>query len=53
MIGREVRGEVPHERVERLRAEELNSILPLIGADETGIGNDLKSSRLERLVQLP
>jgi hypothetical protein len=52
MVIGEVGGEVSHERVEALRPEELESVLPLSGADERRVGDDLNGGRLEGLVQL-
>ncbi len=48
----QVRGKVADERVERLGAEELDGVLPLLGPDELGVGNDLERGRLEGIVQL-
>jgi len=47
-----VRSKVSHQGVERLRPEELDSVLPLLGADERGVGDNLERGRFERLVQL-
>ena len=47
-----IRSKVANQRVQRLRAKELGSVLPLFGANEGRVGDDLESGRLERLVQL-
>lgn len=47
----EVRGKVADERVQRLRAEELEGVLPLLGADERGVGDDFERGGFERPVQ--
>jgi len=52
MIVGKVRGKVSHERVETLRPEQLESVLPLCGADERRVGDNFDRGRLERQVQL-
>lgn len=47
----EVRGKVADERIQRLRAEELESVLPLLGADERRVGDDFERGGFERAVQ--
>lgn len=49
----EIAGEVPHDGVERASPEQLQCVLPLVGADESGVGDDLERSRFERLAELP
>lgn len=48
----EVGGEVSDERVEGPRTEELYSMLPLVGANEFGVGDDLYGCRFETFIQL-
>ena len=52
MMGRKVRGKVLDERVERLCAEELEGVLPLLGSDKVRVADNLECCRLERIVQL-
>lgn len=48
----EVGREVANKRIERLRSEELDGVLPLIGADELRVSNDLECCRFEGFIQL-
>lgn len=48
----QVARKVPHEGVESASPEELQGVLPLVGADETGVGDDLECCRFKRLVKL-
>lgn len=48
----EVAGEEAHKGVEGTRAEELQGVGPLSGADELGAGDDLDCSEVKRRVEL-
>lgn len=48
----QVAGKVPDNRVVGAGAEELQGVLPLLGADQLRVGDDLDGERLQRLVEL-
>lgn len=52
MVLGEVGGEVSDERVEGPSTKELYSMLPLVGANQFGVCNDLDRCRLKTFIQL-